>query len=335
MALNARPRIIALGRRNDRHICSTFSYLKGRASTSIFDFSEEGAQFGVSFNENSFLANFGDVTVGPGDPVIIWPRVKPPKPIHTSSQMVDDATYRIGQWVSSLFSTLPLFGASHIFNAGAYQGARRAKPYQMLMARKVGFSTPGSVVTNTINHLRAIGSESLIYKPINELVHETAGRPLTTGFSHAELTKLSEMVQAHPAIYQERVAGVREWRVHIFGDKIFAFYQPGVPLDSDRADVRRRGAGLLQPSSADCVDSLSARCRAFLQLMEWDIGIFDFIETSDGEFVFLECNHDGQWFWATNQFQTPLPSALADVFALKLAQLSRETAECSSRQPLP
>ena len=38
-------------------------------------------------------------------------------------------------------------------------------------------------------------------------------------------------------------------------------------------------------------------CLAFLQRMKLNFGCFDFIVTPEVEYVFLECNPNGQWLW--------------------------------------
>ena len=44
-------------------------------------------------------------------------------------------------------------------------------------------------------------------------------------------------------------------------------------------------------------DAINDFCRQFLQKMKINFGCFDFIVTPYGEYVFLECNPNGQWLW--------------------------------------
>lgn len=319
-----RRKLVALGRRDDPHINAVLDCLADDVQGSVFDFTESDERFALSYTDGEFSIDFGSVNVCSLDPVIVWPRIKSPQPIHYASQAVDETTYAIGQWIGSIFAALALLDEAHIFNSGAYQGARRAKPFQIFTAIQAGLSVPETSVTNSVEALKGIGSQSLVYKPVNELVHRSAGRPLTTGFHLNELIEAADTVGRHPAIFQERICGVWEWRVHVFGGDHFAFRQPSVHGSEDRVDVRLAGSSKLKPGESPKFDEVLPKCRKFLSMMKWDIGIFDFIETADGDFIFIECNYDGQWYWAVDRYNLPMAASLAEVFRTRLDPADRE-----------
>ncbi|MBR2052504.1 MAG: hypothetical protein IJ961_08530, partial [Bacteroidales bacterium] len=53
----------------------------------------------------------------------------------------------------------------------------------------------------------------------------------------------------------------------------------------------------LRHEIVDIPDSIKDFCLAFLKKMKLNFGCFDFIVTPDDEYVFLECNPNGQWLW--------------------------------------
>lgn len=53
----------------------------------------------------------------------------------------------------------------------------------------------------------------------------------------------------------------------------------------------------LKHEIVDIPDSIKDFCHAFLKKMKLNFGCFDFIVTPENEYIFLECNPNGQWLW--------------------------------------
>ena len=53
----------------------------------------------------------------------------------------------------------------------------------------------------------------------------------------------------------------------------------------------------LRQEIVDIPDSIKDFCSGFLKKMKLNFGCFDFIVTPDDDYVFLECNPNGQWLW--------------------------------------
>ena len=53
----------------------------------------------------------------------------------------------------------------------------------------------------------------------------------------------------------------------------------------------------LKQEIVEIPEHISEFCRKFLKKMKLNFGCFDFIVTPDDEYVFLECNPNGQWLW--------------------------------------
>ncbi len=50
----------------------------------------------------------------------------------------------------------------------------------------------------------------------------------------------------------------------------------------------------------------------YLKSLQLPFGAFDFILTPENEFVFLECNPNGQWLWIENLTGFPISKAIAN-----------------------
>ena len=53
--------------------------------------------------------------------------------------------------------------------------------------------------------------------------------------------------------------------------------------------------------------------RAYLKACGLRFGAFDLIVTPQGEYVFLELNPNGQWYWVELSTGAPMADAMADL----------------------
>ena len=65
----------------------------------------------------------------------------------------------------------------------------------------------------------------------------------------------------------------------------------------------------------DLPNDISEKCIKFLERMRLNFGAFDFIVTPSGEYVFLECNPNGQWLWIEMETGLKISEAIADTLA--------------------
>ena len=67
-------------------------------------------------------------------------------------------------------------------------------------------------------------------------------------------------------------------------------------------------------------EEIADKCRRYLQHMGLNFGCFDFIVTPDGEYVFLECNPNGQWLWVELATGLKIADAIADFLSSQSAK---------------
>ena len=53
-------------------------------------------------------------------------------------------------------------------------------------------------------------------------------------------------------------------------------------------------------------------CKQYLHKLQLNFGCFDFIVTPDDDYVFLECNPNGQWGWIEDECDVPMSEAMVD-----------------------
>ena len=105
-----------------------------------------------------------------------------------------------------------------------------------------------------------------------------------------------------------------ELRVTVVTGKVFCCKIESQHLADDcgRIDWRQGDEKGLKYSPYVLPDNISQKCLQFLRLMKLNFGAFDFIVTPSGEYVFLECNPNGQWLWIELETGLKISEAVAE-----------------------
>ncbi|MEI9913436.1 MAG: hypothetical protein WDN66_00240 [Candidatus Saccharibacteria bacterium] len=202
-------------------------------------------------------------------------------------------------------------------NSPSRMQAASSKLMQLLVANQVGFSIPETVLSNSWESIGQKlfsdeGYRQIIVKMIRGVIvmdNEAKALP-TTVLNEESVSKLKELATAFPGIYQPFIPKAREWRVTVVGDDVFpvAIYSDASAKDDWRIHQQTEA---IRFSAEELPEAEQAMCIEFLDKMQLGFGAFDFIETPEGEVVFLECNANGQYYWLENQLGIPVSSSIA------------------------
>lgn len=105
-----------------------------------------------------------------------------------------------------------------------------------------------------------------------------------------------------------------ELRITVVGTHIFACRIDSQNMGKDYGQIDwRQGLdhGMVH-SKFDLPSSVSDFCKAFLERLHLNFGCFDFIVTPDKEYIFLECNPNGQWLWIEQETGLKISKCIAD-----------------------
>lgn len=113
---------------------------------------------------------------------------------------------------------------------------------------------------------------------------------------------------------QEYIEKQYELRVTVVCDKVFACKIDSQRMEEDKGKVDwRQGYEYgLRYEPYELPDAVKAFCIKFLQDMHLNFGCFDFIVTPQDQFVFLECNPNGQWLWIEQETGMKISQAIAE-----------------------
>ena len=182
---------------------------------------------------------------------------------------------------------------------------------QFAAAARVGFTILETTTTNSWDDVEALSGDKLIVK-----LGEQVTLPSVDGdkyFPTSVLTKatLPKQVSPYPGLWQPYAPKKREWRITVVGDKLFS---AAIYTDKDAKDDWRQHtfSKRVQFKAESFPEDLQQKCIALLKELDLRYGAFDFIETPDGEIIFLEVNANGQFMWLERDLGFPISEAIAD-----------------------
>lgn len=192
-----------------------------------------------------------------------------------------------------------------------------AKVPQLQLAKRLGLRIPRTIVTNDPVEARAF---------IRELGCDIAVKPLMTAgvadgdtcyeiyaqrISPDQLDEHIESIRWAPTILQEYIPKATELRVTVIGSDIFAVEIDSQSISASAVDWRQVDPFAIPHRPTTLPPALVSLLRRFLQSYGLTFGAIDLIRTPDGEYVFLENNPNGQWYWLEVMTGLPMAASMA------------------------
>jgi glutathione synthase/RimK-type ligase-like ATP-grasp enzyme len=197
---------------------------------------------------------------------------------------------------------------------------RRAslKLLQLDLARALGFTVPDFVLTNDVDVARNFLSscrQGAVVKALADPAILDDGRAgaIYTHLLSPQDVEMIDAVRFGPTFLQAFVPKRLDVRVTVVGDRVFAVGIESTALDEGRIDFRRAEIFDLPHRMIDLPEGVSAACRDLVSRRGLAFGAIDLLPSEAGEYVFLEINPNGQWYWIEQVTGAPLTAALCDL----------------------
>lgn len=96
--------------------------------------------------------------------------------------------------------------------------------------------------------------------------------------------------------------------------RVFATRIDSQELAPDKGGIDwRQGYGHgMELSTFELPADIASKCTALVEALGLDFGCIDLVVRPDGEYVFLECNPNGQWLWVEIATGQKISEAIAD-----------------------
>lgn len=191
------------------------------------------------------------------------------------------------------------------------------KLYQQLVAERVGFCTPRTLVSNDPSEVVRFSKDEngLLLKTIGYMRLDEKGETFlySQRFEHDEIASSGPAIRSCPVYAQEYVKKRYEYRVMVIGKQVLTCRIDSQSCDSTKVDWRHYDFERVAHTCAELPVSIQQRLVEFMQKIGLRYGALDLIETPEGEFVFLEVNPSGQWGWIADLAGLSVPEAVAEM----------------------
>lgn len=202
---------------------------------------------------------------------------------------------------------------------------RKAQPKfpQLKLAQKLGLKTPRSLITNDPQAAKEFCAacdnqvicKSLITTSVKE--KDTFLHTYTHKLSEQEVRETLSNVKFAPTFFQEYISKKIELRVTVIGNEVFACEIDSQGCDESKIDWRRKNPLELPHRPYKLPSNLQSTLRKFMRSYGLNYSAFDIILTPKDEFVFLENNPNGQFYWIELMTKMPMANAMARLLIQK------------------
>lgn len=198
---------------------------------------------------------------------------------------------------------------------------------QMFSAIDVGLHIPPNVIANHWDAIEWLGDRTIIKMPVVGVLEGDIPKVMHTTVLSRKQRHLLKETSSFPGIHQPYITKKREWRLTVVGDAVFpvAIYT-ALDAKDDWRKHQHRGSKVRFVSEPLLDESIEEKCKALLQKLGLRYGAFDFIETPEGEMIFLEVNSAGQYGWLEYELGLPISEAIADLL-IRIAERRYEESE--------
>lgn len=209
---------------------------------------------------------------------------------------------------------------NHLFDKYA-----NSKLVQLKLASGLGMKVPNTCLSNKKSSIVGFAEKynDIILKPLidyfvfyEEKIFSLYVRKLTSN----QLQDVpEESFNQTVSFCEDYIEKKYEVRVTIMGTHTFA-----CKLDSQaqgeetgKIDWRQGIDHNLRHEMITLPETIETFCRNYLRKLHLHFGCFDFIVTPEDEYVFLECNPNGQWGWIEDELGVPMSEAMVDCLVNK------------------
>jgi hypothetical protein len=222
------------------------------------------------------------------------------------------------RWLWGWLSDVPWFTADPLTIDRA-----ACKPLQMKVAQQLGLRVPLTYYGNDPVEIVEFGKDRpLVVKAIREtgFTHEGLFHAFYTAqVDSAELERDRDALGSNLNFLQAWLPKREELRITWVDGLCLAarIHSQSGPQDA-HLDWRRVHWDDLDYSKVDLPSELQEALDAYCRRMGLHFGAFDFVVTPEGEYVFLECNPNGQWLWLDEKLNLGIAKAIAEALCSRV-----------------
>lgn len=218
------------------------------------------------------------------------------------------------QW-AAFARSLSVFTRATWLNHPHATYAAENKPYQLMVAQKLGFVVPETRIANHLSDDLRLEHEELAVKAVDSFLVRVGAQDsffYTQPIPVGDLTV--DVLQQMPVILQEYLEPKLDIRVTVVGNRLFA-----AAVQKDGAGIRgdwRLAKNEVRFVAFELPEEIRQQCIRLVAELGLVFGAID-LALASGKFYFLEINPTGEWAWLVDQLGFPIDEVITDALAAK------------------
>ncbi|WP_086711498.1 ATP-grasp ribosomal peptide maturase [Streptomyces antimycoticus] len=190
------------------------------------------------------------------------------------------------------------------------------KPAQLQKAAHLGLTIPPTLVTNDAEQAREFAADHghVIYKTFRGLPRDENGHTGAIWAQRVDPDTFDDSLAVTAHLFQAEIPKTGDVRVTVVGQKVFA---QQITAQDSALDWRCGDWDQLQHAPIAVPAPVETALHHYLSAFGLVFGCFDFALTGDGDstadWVFIECNPNGQWGWLPDA--DAITTAFADILS--------------------
>lgn len=246
----------------------------------------------ISYLDKTYIINSNHLlSVWYRQPVFL--RNTPSKRLSPKQQLIRS------QWMAFLRG-LSLFSEAKWMNWPQATYLAESKPYQLYLARNVGFDVPKTRIGNDLYAIKKSGiSSPIILKSLDTVLLFENNDSLFTYSTICDYESWrEEEVADAPILTQELINNKTDIRVTVVGDDIYAvrILENGEGI---QGDWRLKPKNTLQFQDYEQQKEVTSKCKNLTKRLGLNFAAIDLLQT-ENKIYFLEVNPTGEWGWLSN-----------------------------------
>lgn len=188
------------------------------------------------------------------------------------------------------------------------------------LASELGLTVPKTLITNDIDeasHFVNLCKSDILVKTFHYsgfVINETdIWHCFAKRLNKNDFEDYKDSIRLAPTFLQQYIEKELELRVTIIGSNVFTAAIHSQETEKAKDDWRAIDSYQIKHSIYTLPDNVSKCLLKFNSHYGLRFSTFDIILTPSGEYVFLECNPNGQWYWIEELTKMPMAKALADL----------------------
>ncbi len=181
------------------------------------------------------------------------------------------------------------------------------KVYQLRLAKQIEFLTPDAILSNSPESVRGFmdrHDKDCVIKPVRSGAIGGDAKKVVFTSRIADIPR-DEQIRVSPLYLQNRIKKDADLRITTIGERVYC-----ARIDSQIDEMAetdwRRAKGILKHTEQDLPGDVKEKCLEITSRLGLVYSAIDLIQTCDGEYVFLECNPNGQWAWIEERLGFPI-----------------------------